>query len=256
MIIFYRIIPFAIATSVALGFGLLLTVRTHPFLVMLATVVLTAALFARLVGFEPRTLRFWMLTSTPLVFLLSSFLLLLFLESPWSSALLVILTVLLVFFFAEHVFAFTHLPATYQAYGIEYLSLVLNVCAVFYLSTVGFGARLFYQADAPLWQLSLLFFAASFFTVLSTFWASKVDVHRSLSYAIGGALFATELFCAVTYLPTNFLTGGAFVALAVYLFLGLTRAHIMDTLTPRLVKQYAFAGFVFALIIFGTAQWV
>lgn len=256
MIIFYRIIPFAIAASVTLGFGLLFTVRAHPFLVMLATIVLAAVLFARLVGFEPRTLRFWMLTSTPLVFLLSSFLLLLFLESPWASASLVVATVLLVFFFAEHVFAYTHLPATYQAYGIEYLSLVLNVCAVFFLSTAGFGARLFYQGDAPLWQLSLLFFVASFFTVLSTFWASKVDVDRSLAYAFGGALFAAELFCTVTYLPTNFLTGGAFVALAVYLFLGLTRAHIMDTLTPRLAKQYALAGLVFSLIIFGTAQWV
>ncbi len=256
MILLYRIIPFAIAADVALGFLAVLTWRTHLFVAMVLAVVIAMLLFARLVGFTPRHLRFWMLTSTPLVFFASSFLLLLFLESPTAMAVLAGITTLFVFFFAEHVFAYVHLPATYQAYSIEHFSLVLNVCSVFFLSTAGFGARLFYQGDAPLWFLSTLFFLAAFFTILSTFWASKVDVRRSMAYALGGAVFAAELFCAVTYLPTNFLSGGAFIALAVYLFLGLTRATIMDTLTPRLAKQYVAAGIVFSLIIFGTAQWV
>lgn len=255
MILLHRITPFAIGIVTALGFVTVLTLRTHPISVMLVALCVVAALYVRLVGFAPRSFQFWMLCGTPFLFLLSSFGLLLFLESSLAQISLALVVSLFLFFFAEHVFSYVHVPVNYETYAIEHLSLVLNVASVFFVSVVGFGTRVFLTAFAPLWLLSLLFFAVSLFVVFGTLWASKVDVGQARLYALCGALLVTEVFATVTYLPTGFYTNAALIALTAYLFLGMARAHFVESLSPSTIKRYTVTGALILVAILGTSHW-
>lgn len=255
MILLHRITPFFIGAATALGFVSALWFPWNPMLSMACSFVAVSLLFVRLVGFAPKSFQFWMLAGTPALFVATSFGLLLFLESLPAQLLLGGVVSLLVGFFAEHVFAYVHVPVSYQAYGIEHLSLVLNVSSVFFVSVAAFGTRVFLTNYAPLWLLSVLFFGVSLFVVFGTLWASKVDVARARLYGMCGAALVTEIFMTVTYLPTGFYTNAALIALTAYLFLGLTRAHFVENLSRSAVRRYAVTGLVILVAILGTAHW-
>lgn len=255
MILLHRITPFLIGLSSALGFATILVLRLNPLAIMAISALVVALLFARLVGFHPRAFQFWMLVGTPSLFLISSFGLLLFMEDFTAQVALAVVVSLFVFFFAEHVFSYVHLPANYETYAIEHLSLVLNVASVFFVSVVAFGTRIFLTAYAPLWLLSALFFVVSLFVIFGTLWASKVDVAQARLYAVCGALLVTEIFLTVTYLPTGFYTNAALIALTAYLFLGLTRARFVESLSKSTVRRYVATGMLLLVTILGTARW-
>jgi hypothetical protein len=255
MILLHRVTPFLIGLIAALGFALLLVLKVNPLPVMLATLAVVAALYIRLVGFAPKSFQFWMLCGTPVLFLASSFGLLLFLEQPGAQAALAVFVSLFLFFFGEHVFSYVHVPVNYEAYAIEHISLVMNVSSVFFVSVAAFGMRVFLTSLAPLWLLSMLFFAVTIYVIFGTLWASKVEVKPALLYAACGALIVTELFMAVAYLPTGFYTNAAVIALAAYLFLGLTRAHFVESLSRSLARRYIITSAVMMTAILGTAQW-
>jgi len=255
MILIHRVTPFLIGLTSALGFATIFVHRWNPLALMFVTVLAVAALFARLVGFFPKTFQFWMLLGTPVLFLVSSFGLLLFMENFTAQIALAAVVSAFLLFFAEHVFSYVHLPANYETYAIEHLSLVLNVASVFFVSVVAFGTRVFLTAYAPLWMLSVLFFVVSLFVIFGTLWASKVDPEKARLYAVCGALLVTEIFLTVTYLPTGFYTNAALIALTAYLFLGLTRARFVESLSRSTVRRYVMTGVVLLVTILGTARW-
>ena len=255
MILLHRITPFFIGLATTLGFAALFAVGWNPLVAMALTLIVVALLYVRLVGFSPRSFQFWMLVGTPLLFLGSSFGLMLFLENANAEIALAVVVSLFVFFFAEHVFSYVHLPANYETYAIEHLSLVLNVASVFFVSVMAFGMRVFLTIYAPLWLLSGLFFVVSLFVIFGTLWASKVDLSKARLYALCGALLVTEIFLSVTYLPTGFYTNAAFLALTAYLFLGLTRARFVESLSKSTVRRYVVTGVILLVMILGTARW-
>ena len=254
MILLHRATPLVIALSIAAGFFAVTSLGVHPITGLSAMTVVVFLLLSRLVGFHPRTFQYWYFIGTPVLFLSSACGLYLFLEYPAERTALVLVCALLVFFFCEHLFQYVHIPANYQAYAIEHLSLVLNVLTVFFLGAFGFGLRMFLQLS--LLQLSLGFFLASAFVVYGTLWVSKVDHGKAWPYALAGAVLTTELFSVITFLPTGFYTNAAVLALFFYLFLGFTRAHFVDQLTPAVSRRYLMIGSLLFAAIVGTAQWV
>jgi len=254
MILLHRATPFAIALCLAAGFFAVTSLKVHPVVGLGMALLAQWVLLSRLVGFKPRTFSYWYFVGTPSVFVLSSFGLYLFLEYPTERAVLAVLTSVLVFFFAEHLFNYVHIPANYQAYGIEHLSLALNVLTMFFLGAVGFGLRLFLQLS--LGVLSGGFFLMSAFVIYGTLWVSKVDHKKALPYALAGAVLTTELFSVVTFLPTGFYTNAALIALFFYLFLGFTRAHFTEQLTRAVTQRYLAVSSILFAVIVGTARWI
>lgn len=255
MILLHRITPFLIGIATAIGFVALLAFSVHPLAVMGAVLVVVAVLYVRLVGVAPRSFQFWMLFGTPLLFLLASFGLMLFLERPLAQVMLAAFVTLLLSLFAEHVFSYLHAPVNYETYAIENTSLVMNVASVFFVSVAAFGTRVFLATFAPLWFLTALFFAVSLFVIFGTLWASKVDVQKARLYALCGALLVAELFVTVAYLPTGYYTNAALIALMAYLFLGLTRAHFIEKLSPKIIRRYAVTAALILVSVLGTSKW-
>ncbi|MBI4256483.1 hypothetical protein HY626_00310 [Candidatus Uhrbacteria bacterium] len=254
MILVYRLSSFFVASVAVVGFLALLFTRVHPFAIMVLTSLVCALALARLLGWHIGTFQFWHLLGTPLLLLVSSFGPFLLLENQFSKFGLAVLVVVFLFLFVEHVFSFIHLPMAYQPFTLEYLSGLLHIISVFFLSVLGFGLSLFLQT--PLWMLSLVFFLILFFIVYGTLWAGKVDPSRARPYAFAGAVLTTELFAALTFLPTGFYTNAALLALGVYVFLGLSRAHALHKLSKEVLRRYLIVFIVLTLVITLTSQWV
>jgi len=74
--------------------------------------------------------------------------------------------------------------------------------------------------------------------------------------AIAGAIVMTEIYIALAMLPTSFVTNAAAFAVFLYLFLGLSRARVLDTLTKPVLRRYLATGVFLLAVIFGTATWL
>ncbi len=254
MVIIHRATPFAIGLVTALLFtavllGWLPVAIGFPLLLLLPFL-----LFSRLCQWSGRTFQFWYFVGTPVVFLLSSIGFLLLLEDSVSRWALAGLAASLLFVFGELVFVYLHLPASYQPYSIEHLSLPMNILSVFFLSATFFGTNLFLQLPLPL--LSIAFALVVMFLVFGTLWVSKVSFTQAMPYALAGTLLATQLFAVLTYLPTGYYTNAALLALYFYLFLGCTRAQSLARLSKDVVKRYVIFGALLGAVILGSARWI
>ncbi len=254
MILLQRVSSFVVALLAMGGFALLITQRLSPIFVALATILLCALVLARLLVWQVRTFQFWHLLGTPVLFLLSTFGSLFLIESSRIQFGLALFVTLILFLFVEHVFSFIHLPAQYQPFTLEYLSELVHILSVFFLATLGFGLRLFLQT--PLWVLSILLFPFLCFIVYGTLWAGKVEAHRARSYALASAALITELFAAISFLPTGFYTNAAFLTLGVWVLLGLSRADAMRKLSKEVLWRYVILFVVLMIVIATTSQWV
>lgn len=253
MILFHRITPFLIGLVSFGGFLGVLSFGFHPLMSFVVAWALAFFLLGRLALWQGRSMVFWNMVGVPALFLLSTFGLFLFLESSLQRWVLAVLASILVFLFTEHVFAYVHTPALYQAYAIEHLSRALNVIAMFSLGVVAFGSRIFLQT--PFVLLVPILFFVSFFLVYGTLWASKIEAHEAVPYGFVGAVLLTEWFVVVSFLPTGIYTNAALLALALYFFLGFARAHFLNSLSRTVVVRYTVSAAVLLVGILGTAQW-
>ena len=254
MLLIHRITPFLIGCSVAAGFLVLLLLKPNPAFVIIPTLVMVALLFGRLLGWKGRKFQFWAFVMTPVLYVFSAFALVLFFEGSLEKAILATLAAVFVFFFAEHLFSYAHVPAKYTPYALEYLTLLLSLVTLFFASSAAFGFRMLVQVPIPI--LAAIVFVYGLFLGYVTFWASKTDHSRSLAFAVGGAILLTEMFSALAFLPTGFFANAAVLVLGAYAFFGISRAHFVNKLSRRTVSWYALSGIIMLGFLAGTAQWI
>lgn len=254
MILIHRITPFAIGLVGAVGFLSLLQGWVSALVSLTTSLVFVALLYARLLHFRIRTFEFWYFLGIPTLFLLSAHGMMFLFEQALSSILLIILSVLCLVLFAEYLFQYTHLPSQYQPYSIEYLSLLLNVLTVFFLSSVAYGTNLLIQT--PLWLLAPIFFLLSLFILYGTLFVSKAEPATLKPYAVAGSILTTEFFVTLSFLPSGLYTNAALITTFFYLFLGLTRAQVHHKLSSTVVKRYVGVAVVLFLMIILSTDWL
>jgi hypothetical protein len=254
MILLHRLTSFAVAAVSAAGFLLIILSPSYTWWAMLGLLALIPLLFARLLTWDFKHFSFWIFLGTPLLTLISSLFLFLFLEGgffKWSLALVVTGALWL---YAENLFSFYHLPSTYQAYSLEYLSLVLYLISAFLFTSGSYGVQIFLQL--PAWVPALAVFWATLFSTIGVFWVSKVGSTVTTRFAIAGSIMLTELYLVLAMLPTSFMTNAAIFTTALYLFLGLSRAHVLDKLTSTVLKRYLITGGLLLIVVFATSRWI
>lgn len=253
MILLHRITSFVLAALVAAGFGTLIYAPEHAGLGV-GFLVLIPLLFARLLKWEGKRPAFWIFLGLPTFLVLSATFLFLFLEADWVKWVLMASVVLGVWLYAENIFSFYHLPSTYQAYSLEYLSFVLAVGSGFFAFSGTYGAQLFLQL--PGWVLALGIFWITMFLLLSVFWVGKIEHTAAVRFSGVGAVVLTELFLALGLLPTSFLANAAGLTIALYLFVGLARAYVLNRLSKAVLWRYLVIGCLLFVFVFGTAKWI
>lgn len=256
MILLHRLTPFAFALALLGGFLLLIVQPSAWWWSIALLFVVAPFLLARLLMFEVRRGAFWVFLGVPLFCVAAAFFFFLFLESATAKWLLTAVVVLVNGLYAENLFTFYHLPSAYQAYALEYLSLVIAVVASFFFASGGYAANMFLQEFAPIWMSAVVVFFATLFLTLAMFWVSKVGFETGRRYAFAGAIVMTELYVVLAFLPTSFVTDAAAFAMLFYCYLGLMRAHVLERLSRTVVRRYAWSGVTLLLVVLGTAQWL
>ncbi|MFA6522681.1 MAG: hypothetical protein WCT24_03770 [Patescibacteria group bacterium] len=261
--IFHRITSFLLTALIGAGYFYLIfdpfttDAVTHRFyvpFVMAGVFVLAWLLLARLLKWELRSFSFWIFISVPLFVLFSSFTLFLFLELFAVKVILGAITMVAAWLYTENLFTFYHLPRAYQAYSLEYLSVILYLLGCFLFASTAYGAQLF--LSLPIWVPVIAIFWIVLFATIGVFWVSKVDPQTSTLYAVAGAIMLSEFYLVFGMLPTSFLTNAAALTVVLYLFFGLSRAHVLEKLTKTVLVRYLAISTVFLLVIFLTARWI
>lgn len=254
MILLHRFTPFAIAFASGVLF---LTLAFSPFLlypVAIVAGILVPLLFARLLLFEVRRPAFWVFLLTPTLLLVSSLMFFFLLESTGAKWVVGGSVTISLFLYAENVFAFYHLPSTYQAYALEYLTLMMYIGSAFFFTSSAYMAELF--LELPLWVPAILVFASVLFAIMAIFWVSKIGFETGIPYAVVGAILLTELYISLAFLPISFIANAAVFTVCLSTYFGVARAHVLEKLTPSVTRRYLAFGAVLIIIIFGTATWI
>jgi len=254
MILLHRLTSFAIATVIAVGFVLIIFFPQLITQAVIMMLILVPVLFGRLLKWDIKTTSFWIFFGAPFLLLVSSLFFFLFLESQNVMIGLGVVVTFCTWLYAENVFAFYHLPSTYQAYALEYLSIVVYILAAFLFTSGSFAAQLFLQL--PVWVPALAVFWVVLFATSGVFWVSKVASESIGLFALSGAVLLTELYIVLAMLPTSFLTNAAAFAVFLYLFLGLSRAHVLEKLSKEVLTRYIGIGAMMLLLIFASATWI
>lgn len=213
-------------------------------------------LLGRLLLWEVRRPAFWVFLLMPMFLVAAAFLFMLFLETLQAKSVLVLVVTLAVALYSENLFTFYHLPSSYQAYSLEYLTLVMAVLGAFFYASGANAANAFLSYYVPLWIPGILTFFVVLSLTLAMFWVSKVGFETGRRYAVAGAVVLTELYIVMAFLPTSFLTTAAAFSAMLYCYLGLMRAHVLERLSKTVVRRYAVISLLMLAVIFGTAQWL
>jgi hypothetical protein len=253
VILLHRLTPFVISLLAALGFGLLILDPLELSLPAVVCFVLIPCLFGRLLLWEFRRPAFWVFLGTPTLLLLSALMFFLIIESnvgAWTMAITITLGLGL---YAENLFTFYHLPSAYQAYSLEFLSLMCYMISAFFFTGSTYMAQLF--LELPLWIPAIATFLIVLLATVAVFWVSKIGFETGIIFAVTGAILMTELYIALSMLPTSFVTHAAAFTVIWYVYLGVARAHVLEKLTPGIIRRYVVVGCMLLALIFGTATW-
>lgn len=253
MILLHRLTPFAIALLSIVGFSLLIVDPLDLKIPAAVCFLLIPMLFARLILWELRRPAFWVFLGTPSLLLLSSLMFFLIVESQMSAWTLAVSVTIFLALYAENLFSFYHLPSSYQAYSLEFLSLMCYMVSAFFFTGSAYMAQLF--LELPVWIPAIATFLIVLLATVAVFWVSKIGFETGILFAITGAIIMTEIYVSLSMLPTSFVTHAAAFTVFWYVYLGVARAHVLEKLTPAIVRRYGLMGFLLLALIFGTATW-
>ncbi len=254
MILLHRFTPAFVGIVTLACFLLVSFTSGFLWFALPASLMIVFLSIARLAEWDFRSDVLWNLLATPLLFLVSGFLVLVFLESVSLRVVISLVTSGFLFFFCEHLFTYFHLQSRYQAYALEFTSVLMSVLALFFIGIGFYGFLLFLHL--PLWILTIIFIIVSALLVREALWASKVENRQAAVFAVAYGLILGELFLSISFLPTSFIVNSTILAILFYILLGLTRAHFLGKLNPLVIKRYVFIGSLLMFLILGTARWV
>lgn len=254
MILIHRLTPFVIGATVLSGFMVASRFPLTSLWLLPVVFVVCALLFVRLGGGNVRSRESWMLVGTPLMLLLASSIVFLFLEADSLRVALGMITAFFLYFYGENLFGFVHLPAFYQPHALQNLTIVLQVLGMFFF-VAGLHALLLFVPFIPLFVLVIIFVPYTFASIGMSLWMGKAPRELISRYAIGGTVLFVEFFIVLSFLPSTFTTNAAMLAVFYYLFLGLTRAQIQAKLSRRLIKRYVGLGFGMLILVIVSARW-
>ncbi len=253
MILLHRITPFVIGLLGATGFIMLILAPFSLGIPSLLCFGIVLALFARLLVWDVRRTGFWVFLGMPFFLLISSLAFFLLLEHDEGKWLLASAVTLGLVLFSENLFSFYHLPRMYQAYSLEYLSLMLAVAGLFFTTSATYLAQAF--LEAPLWGTAPLITFITFAVFIAVFWVSKMSWETGRMYAGIGALLLTEVYIACSWLPTGYTTNAAIFAVCVAWYLGIMRAHAFQKINRTLLFRHSLFAAGLLLFLFLTTPW-
>lgn len=248
-----RFLPIACALAV---FALLELIIKSPRLIYgLAPLILFLIFlsFWRLTGQKLRNKKLWRFLITPFIFILGGLLVLSFLEGFYLRQFLCLTVAALLGIFLEMAYLWLHARPKYQPHALENISAHLNLLTVFLIASGAYSLIIF--INFPFWPLTLIFAFLSLLLTYQLCWVENIIFPASGPYLAVSILATTEVFLAVSFLPTSVYVGGLIVALVYYLITGLLRNLFLGIKEKSVIRRYLLISLVVFLMIMVTAKW-
>ncbi len=196
----------------------------------------------------------WNFLIIPILLILSSGLVLIFIEASWLRHLLAILTAFGSGLFLEALFIYLYEHENYQPGSLETIAGLINLAAFYFYVSGIYGLGIF--LGLPLWSQILAVLPVILLSSYAVFWFNKIPSQISRRHLLVVSLILFELFLAVVNLPTSFYVDGFILVAADYLLISLSLDQLLGRLKKLTVARYLIIGLVVVILILATAQWI
>ncbi len=205
--------------------------------------------------FSKRSLgeRFRGLVVLPMLMLISSMGLLMFLENLYLTRAIVVLVAGWLFLCLEQILNYFFFNTKYQPYAIENLYWYGGLATIFLLNATAGAAVIFLHLSVYLvgLVLALIFFLVGWQLLIS----QKISWGKGWWFAVLIPIITWQLFVGLNYLPLGYFVISLLLTLAAYFMWGLARLFMLERWTRHAVSQYLIIGSIILILTLITAAW-
>lgn len=254
MILFSRILTFLSSFLVLIFLEILLFFPNRIFII--AAVIFIIIFFSILYITTKKIISkdFEHFLISPLFFISSGFLLLLFLESPIIKQIFILGLSIIYYLILSNLFSFKFQTHKYQPYILENLLSYINLISIFLFYSSIFCFHLLLGISTFL--LLPIIFIFTFIITYQLFWVNKIDFKKNWLFTLIIGLIFLELFWAISYLPTGYFVNAIILLIIYYIFINISRDFLLNNLEKRQIKKYLTIGLSALILILATAQWI
>jgi len=254
MIIFDKILPYFSASLLLFLYEFLLWKPSFIYFIaplLIITVILT---IWRLTNKNFKSKDFGHFLLSPLLFIISCSIILLFLENNNIKQIFIIGSVLTYILIIINIYSFFHQTEKYQPYTIENLSGYVNLISIFlfYASFYSFGLFI----NTPTWFLTILVFIVTILISYQTLWVNKINFRKARLFLIIIGIIIAELFWCVDFLPTSYFVNAVILIIFYYVIINVSRDYLLGLINFKSVRQYLLVSFFVLILILATAPWI
>ncbi|PIR67034.1 MAG: hypothetical protein COU51_00745 [Parcubacteria group bacterium CG10_big_fil_rev_8_21_14_0_10_36_14] len=195
---------------------------------------------------------FWHYLASPLIFVWSGTILLLFFENVYFKHFFVLGLGAYILFYFENFLYYLIVPSDESRDSFLRINNLMNVVSIFFLSASFYGIKTFIQLH--LWLLSIIFFIFSLGLIYGPLWTLKKKTKIIIPEMLIAALIITELFTAIQFLPIGFYASGALVGILYYILSGVLINYLKYK--KIVYRRYIIVGLILLFLILFTARWV
>lgn len=254
MILFSKILTFLSSFLVLIFLEILLFFPNRIFII--AAVIFIIIFFSILYITTKKVISkdFGHFLITPLFFISSGFLLLLFLDSPIIKQIFIIGLSIIYYLILSNLFSFKYQAHKYQPYALENLLSYINLISIFLFYSSIFCFNLFLGVSKLILLPIILIFTLTL--NYQSFWVNKIDFKKSVLFTLIIGLIFLELFWAIFYLPTGYFVNAVILVVIYYIIMNISRDFLVNILEKKQIKKYLIIGFAVLTITLATAQWI
>jgi hypothetical protein len=133
------------------------------------------------------------------------------------------------------------------------ISTHLDLITVFFVASSLFSLLVFLGISS--WFIIIIFAVIMLILSSQISWVSEANLSEVLPFLLVISLGVTEIFWAVSFLPTSVYVGGLIVALSYYLMSGISRNWLLGIKEGKVVKRYLLISSIILVIVLLTAKW-
>ncbi|HOW60305.1 MAG TPA: hypothetical protein P5548_02860 [Candidatus Moranbacteria bacterium] len=191
------------------------------------------------------------MTPMPLLFTLSTWGLLYFVQSRNQQYALIILSSIV--YYLVHISLY-RLHVYYKDETARGIIAAGSIATFFTFYSMSYGIYL--NFDIPLWIFILLLTIATIFISFQYFWLINENKKDAMKYSLILGLIMSEIAWTLNFWPFGYLTTSVISLIFYYVFWDLIKSHFLNELSKRrVVANMIFFGFLVTLILLST-KWL
>ncbi|HEX8973861.1 MAG TPA: hypothetical protein VF817_00025 [Patescibacteria group bacterium] len=191
------------------------------------------------------------MTPMPVLFALSTFGLLYFVQSQIESAILAVLSALAYYFIHIALYRLRSYSKDKTAHGIIGAGAVATIF-LFYAMALG----IYLNFAISLWILMIVLMSVTVLVSFQYLWLLNEDTKKVFSYSLVLGLVMGEIVWVVNFWPFGYLTSAAVTLIFYYVFWDLVQGHFSDNLSKRRVVSNLIVFSILSAIVLASSPWL